>query len=62
MEMELFGIAQGRLLSDMSAAELTRSHKPPRLVHPLVQAGLKQVPPCDLCLCTLIYNAHERCF
>lgn len=39
----MFVHMQGRLLSDMSASELARSTKPPRVVHPLVAAGLKQV-------------------
>ncbi|BDA40432.1 probable PAN2-PAN3 deadenylation complex catalytic subunit pan2 [Coccomyxa sp. Obi] len=39
----VYPAGQGRLLSDMSAAELALTHRPPRLVHPLVAAGLKQV-------------------
>ncbi|CAL8467279.1 g6816 [Coccomyxa elongata] len=39
----VYPAGQGRLLSDMSASELAQSHRPPRLVHPLVAAGLKQV-------------------
>lgn len=54
---------QGRLLSDMSASELARSHKPPRVVHPLVATGLKQVRiPClELISGTHVFPKVGRC-